>query len=96
MYSNNISEQTGSIGGAYHFSGVCGINSTFTQSVRWAYEDVATYTRDAMYMHSNTIATREWQSYSHLWRGVALSGIYCLQGDGWITGSYWGLATIAT
>ena len=43
MYSNSITEQTGSIGGVYHISGdVSGINSTYTQSLRWEYNDIAT------------------------------------------------------
>ena len=52
-----------------------------------------TYTRDAIYLHSNVTGNREWLSYGSLGRGVASGGLSSLSGHHGLGTLIWYLAT---
>ncbi|MBR2247499.1 MAG: hypothetical protein IJ880_10795 [Bacilli bacterium] len=65
------------VGGIY-----CIVGTNLIDSSNWS---VATYTRDAIYMHANTIATREWLSYGRFYGEYVQQGLSSLNTSEWIT-----------
>ena len=57
------------------------------------YHDIATYTRDGMFMRSNAIELIQLMTYAHPLIGLVLGGISCLIVHSGVTGIYWYYAT---
>ena len=65
----------------------------------YKYCDIATiiliYTRDAMYLNTEIIATREWCSFGSLIFNAWIGGLATLlASDNWLGGMYWSFATL--
>lgn len=49
--------------------------------------------KDAIYLNSNVITTREWLSYGYLWNGIDHSGLFSLHGTNGLSSLYCVFAT---